>query len=268
LKEGAFLIPPILDFEHILKAFPEVAKGIPVALQISAISFVFGLILGVVNALVKIYNTPVLNKISMFYISIIRGTPLLVQVFLAYYGIPLVIRYINIYAGTDINIAFIPAIYFVCVALSLNAGAYMTEAIRAAILSVDKGQMEAAHSLGMTTFQGFKIVVFPQALKVGLPNIGNLFISLVKETSIAFVATVPEIMSMAKIIGGRTSRTFEAYLVAALYYWVICFALEKLLVLAEKRLRRNESGVRETKKNNKDKPIQTGPQQKWSVENG
>jgi len=168
---------------------------------------------------------------------------LLVQIFLSYYGIPLVIRHINAQFSTTFDISFIPAIYFIYVAFSLNAGAYLTETIRAAILSVERGQLEASYSVGMTTYHSLKRIILPQALKVGLPNIGNHFIAMLKDTSLAFAASVPEIMGMAKIIAGRTSQFFEVYIVAALLYWIICIFLERLMMILEKRLRRNERGV-------------------------
>lgn len=234
----------ILDISYMIESIPAIAKGIPISLGIAVIAFGIGLSIGLLGALIKIYNVPVLKYIINIYVSFIRGTPLLVQIFLSYYGIPLVIRYINEQFGTNWNIAFIPAIYFIYVAFALNAGAYLTETIRAAIMAVDKGQLEASYSVGMTTVQSLKRIVLPQALKVGLPNIGNHFIAMLKDTSLAFAASVPEIMGMAKIIAGRTSRFFEVYIVAALLYWIICIILERLLAALEKHLRRNERGVK------------------------
>lgn len=234
----------ILDFSYMIESVPAIAKGIPISLSIALIAFIVGMGIGLAGALVKIYNIPLLKQIFGVYVSFIRGTPLLVQIFLSYYGIPLVIRQFNYLHGTDINIAFIPAIYFIYVAFALNAGAYLTETIRSAILSVEKGQVEASYSVGMTTFQSLKRIVLPQALKVGLPNIGNHFIALLKDTSLAFAASVPEIIGMAKIIAGRTSQFFEVYIVAALLYWIICIVLERIMNLFEMRLRKSEKGVR------------------------
>lgn len=234
----------ILDFSYMIESVPAIAKGIPISLSIALIAFIVGMGIGLGGALVKIYNIPLLKQIFGVYVSFIRGTPLLVQIFLSYYGIPLVIRQFNYLHGTDINIAFIPAIYFIYVAFALNAGAYLTETIRSAILSVEKGQVEASYSVGMTTFQSLKRIILPQALKVGLPNIGNHFIALLKDTSLAFAASVPEIIGMAKIIAGRTSQFFEVYIVAALLYWIICIVLERIMNLFEMRLRKSEKGVR------------------------
>lgn len=234
----------ILDVSYMIESIPTIAKGIPISLSIAVIAFGFGLLIGLAGALIKLYNVPVLKRITNAYVSFIRGTPLLVQIFLSYYGIPLVIRYLNEQWGTEWNISFIPAIYFIYVAFALNAGAYLTETVRSAIIAVDRGQVEASYSVGMTTYQSLKRIVLPQALKVGLPNIGNHFIAMLKDTSLAFAASVPEIMGMAKIIAGRTSQFLEVYIVAALLYWLICIFLERLLAVLEKRLRRNERGVK------------------------
>ncbi len=233
----------ILDISYAIDSFPTIAKGVPVSLSIAVIAFAAGILIGLCGALIKIYKVPVLKRIVAVYISFMRGTPLLVQIMLAYFGIPIVLRAVNANYGLNLDVSFIPAIYYIYVAFALNAGAYLTETIRAAILSIDSGQLEASYSVGMTTYQSMKRIILPQALKAGLPNIGNHFIAMLKDTSLAFAASVPEIMGLAKIVGGRTSRILEAYIVAAILYWIICIVLEKGLALLEKRLRRNERGV-------------------------
>lgn len=233
----------LLDFSYMIESIPAIAKGIPISLAIAFIAFIIGLIIGLFVALIKIYKVPVLYQLTNLYVSFIRGTPLLVQIFLSYYGIPLVIRYINVQYDLDWDVSFIPAIYFIYVAFSLNAGAYLSETIRSAIQAVNKGQMEACYSVGMTTSQGLKRIILPQAVTVALPNIGNFFVALLKDTSLAFAASVPEIIGQAKIIAGRTSQFFEVYIVAALLYWFICIVIEKLLHYLEIRFRKYERGV-------------------------
>lgn len=230
----------LLDWQYMVDSIPAIAKGIPVALTIAAVAFIIGIIIALFCALVRIYNVPVIKQIVVLYVSFIRGTPLLVQIFLSYYGIPLLLRYLNANYGTSFDISFIPAIYFIYVAFSLNTGAYLSETIRSAILSVDKGQFEACYSVGMTTAQALRRVILPQALRVGVPNIFNHFIMLLKDTSLAFAASVPEILGQAKIIAGRTSQFFEVYIVAALIYWVLCIILEQLSNVIERRLNRKQ----------------------------
>jgi len=230
----------LFDWEYMLRSIPKVAAGIPVSLSIALIAFVFGAIIGFGIALVKIYQIPYLRRITYVYVSFMRGTPLLVQIFLSYYGIPLVLRYFSTKYNWQTDISQIPAIVFMYVSFSLNVGAYLSETIRAAILSVGKGQVEAAQSLGMTPTQAMRRIILPQAAVVAIPNLGNSFIALLKDTSLAFAASVPEIIGQAKITAARTSNFFEAYIVAAALYWLICVLFERLFSIGERQLRRHE----------------------------
>lgn len=233
----------LLDIKYMIQLIPRVAAGIPVSLSIALIAFFCGIALGLFSALVKIYKIPVLNHAADVYISFMRGTPLLVQIFLSYYGIPLVLRYLGAIYGMNADVSAIPAIVFMYVSFSLNVGAYLSETIRAAILSVGKGQTEAAEALGMTAVQVLRRIIIPQAAVVALPNLGNSFIALLKDTSLAFAASVPEIIGQAKIAAARSSRFFEAYIIAAVMYWLICILIERLVILGERRLRRYERGA-------------------------
>lgn len=230
----------LLDFQYMIDSLPDIAKGIPTSLAIAVVAFIVGFIIALFCALIRIYNIPILKQIVVLYVSFIRGTPLLVQIFLSYYGIPLFLRFLNAKYGTDIDISFIPAIYFIYVAFSINTGAYLSETIRSAILAVDKGQFEACYSVGMTTSQALRRVILPQAMRVGVPNLFNHFIMLLKDTSLAFAASVPEILGQAKIIAGRTSQFFEVYIVAALIYWVLCIILEQISNFIERKLNRKQ----------------------------
>lgn len=233
----------LLDLNYMLQLIPRIAAGIPVSLSLALVAFIFGIILGFAIALVKIYKVPVLLQIAYVYVSFMRGTPLLVQIFLSYYGIPMILRYLSGIYGWKIDISSIQAITFMYVTFSLNVGAYLSETIRSAILSVGKGQIEAAESIGMTAPQVMRRIVIPQAAVVAIPNLGNSFIALLKDTSLAFAASVPEIIGQAKIAAARSSKFFEAYIVAAAIYWLICIIFEQLMSFGEKRLRRHERGV-------------------------
>lgn len=230
----------LLDWGFMLRSLPEILKYLPVTVGIAVIAMFFGLVLGFMTALVRYYRIPVLNRLAAVYVSFIRGTPLLVQIYLAYYGIPKVLGYWNDAYGWNLNVDNIPAIFFAYLTCSVNAGAYLSEAIRAALQSVDRGQVEAAYAIGMTPFQAMRRIILPQALVVAFPNFGNLFISLVKDTSLAFIISVVEIMGAAKIVGARELRFFEVYIVAALIYWLVCFVIERIVLSSERRLRRYE----------------------------
>ena len=233
-----------LNYEFMGRAIVEIIKFIPVTLNITAVSILIAFIIALLTAIIRINKIPVLDKIVALYVSFIRGTPLLVQMYLSYYGFPKAFDYINMRYGTEIDITSVPAIAFVYVAFSLNVGAYLSETFRAAILSVDKGQNEAALSLGMNKFQAMIRIVLPQAFVTALPNLGNTIISLVKDTSLAFVISVVEMMGQAKIIGAQGLNFFEVYIVVAILYWIICIVIEKSVAVLEKRLRKFEGVVK------------------------
>lgn len=222
----------IFDPSYIWEFIPKLLQALPVTLEMTIVAAIGGLVLGFLIAVVKIKKIPVLQQICSVYVSFMRGTPLLVQLFLSYYGLPIVLQAINLELGTNIDANGIPAIVFVFTSFALNEAAYNSETIRAAILSVDKNEIEAAMSIGMTSTQIMRRVTLPQALVVALPNFGNSLISLLKNTSLAFTVSVVDIMGAAKVACGRNLRFFEVYIAAAIVYWIVCLVIE----FASKRL--------------------------------
>ncbi len=191
---------------------------------IAAFSVLFGVVLGTLLGIMKQSKIWILKTISTAYIEFVRGTPLLVQLFIVYYGLP-------------INLS---AILAGVVALTLNSGAYVAEIIRAGIEAVDRGQVEAARSLGMTHIQSMRHIILPQALKNILPVLGNEFITVIKESSIVSVIGIPEIMYNAETVRGNTFKPFEPLLVAAVIYFVLTYSLSKLVGRVERRLRTSD----------------------------
>jgi amino ABC transporter, permease protein, 3-TM region, his/glu/gln/arg/opine family len=220
-----------------IKSFGKILSALPVTLNIAIVTMIFSLILSFFVALARINKIKVVSKLATVYVSFIRGTPLLVQIYLSYYGIPKVLNHMNARFGWALNVNNVPIIVFVYVAFILNMSAYMSETFRAAILSVEKGQMEAAISVGMTKWQAMKRIVLPQAFVIALPNFGNSFIGLIKDTSLAFVVSIVELMGKAKIVGAQGLNFFEVYIVVALIYWGVCIIVEKLLAILEKKVR-------------------------------
>ena len=163
----------------------------------------FGLLLALLFAIVKINRVKILYPIQALFVSFLRGTPILVQLMLTYYGIPLLLKAINQQYGTAFNINDVPAHLFVIVAFAFNEAAYASETIRAAILSVDAGEIEAAKSLGMTNAQVYRRIIIPNAAVVATPTLINSLIGLTKGTSLAFYAGVLEIFAQAKIMSGN-----------------------------------------------------------------
>lgn len=228
----------LLDFEFMVKSVPSILEGLPTTLLLTFISLFFALIIGFITALIRMYKVSILKEIAAVYVSFTRGTPLLVQMYLSYYGIPKLLDYLGQKGGWTVDISSIPAIFFALFSFSLNVGAYLSETIRSAIEAVDKGQMEAALTIGMTPYQGLKRIVLPQAFVIMLPNLGNSLISLLKDTSLAFSISIVDMMSQAKIVGAQGFNFFEVYIVVALLYWVICIAIENSFKLIESRVKR------------------------------
>lgn len=191
---------------------PMVKGALLYSLTLAIISFFIGLILAILTALARISGIKPLVAIARIYVSIIRGTPLLVQLFIIFYGLP----------SVGVMIDPIPS---AVIGFSLNVGAYSSEVVRAAILSIPKGQWEAAYSLGMTYWQTLRRVVLPQAARVSVPPLANSFISLVKDTSLAATILVPEMFRKAQEIVAFTYEPLLVYSEAALIYWMICFVL-------------------------------------------
>ena len=225
------IFKPSVIWDSILAIIP----SIPTTMAITVVSGVLGLLFGFVLAVIRIRKIPVLAQLAPLYISFIRGTPLLVQLFLSYYGIPMLLRIINYNFDTSFDISSISNIVFAFAAFSFNEAAYNAETIRASILSVDRKDIEAAHSLGMTGAQTMRRVILPQAMIVAIPNLGNSFINLVKATSLAYAIGVMDMMGQAKVTAGNNMRFFEAYIGLALLYWVICLIFEFIVRKLEKR---------------------------------
>ncbi len=227
----------LFDISMVFSQMPAILKYLPVTLELAVISMAVSLVLGLLLALVKIKEIPVLKQVCNVYISVIRGTPILVQLYVTYFGIPLILKYINYQYGTSYNVNGVAPIIYAFVALAVNQSAYNAEIIRASLQSVDKGQVEAAHALGMTYFQALKRIILPEAFVVALPSLGNAFIGLIKGTSLAFVCSVVEMTAEGKIIAGRTYRYFEVYVSLAIIYWVITVIIEQLINRVENKIK-------------------------------
>ncbi|EMM6898028.1 ABC transporter permease subunit [Staphylococcus aureus] len=199
-------------------------KGIKITILISLIGVALGSILGAFVALMKLSKTKIISWIASIYIEILRGTPMLVQVFIVFFGITAAL-------GLDIS-----ALVCGTIALVINSSAYIAEIIRAGINAVDKGQMEAARSLGLNYRQTMKSVIMPQAIKNILPSLGNEFVTLIKESSIVSTIGVGEIMFNAQVVQGISFDPFTPLLVAAALYFVLTFVLTRIMNMIEGRL--------------------------------
>lgn len=213
-----------------LNTFFTLLPALPLTFFLALGSFVCGGVIGFIFALIRVFEVKYINRLLMLYISFFRGTPLLVQLFMFYYGLPIFLQYYDIH----IDFHNFDSLYYALIVFSLYASAYLCEIFRAALLSVDKGQIEAAYALGMTNTQALRRIILPQAFMITLPNLLNFFIIQVKNTALASIITVPELMGLADIESGRSSKFLEVYLMTALMYWVLCVVLETIFFRIEK----------------------------------
>lgn len=222
-------MPNLFDLSVVYNDFFVIIKFLPVTLELTIVSMIGGLVLGFVLAVIRIKKLPVLKQLVAVFISVIRGTPILVQLYVTYFGIPILLKYINYYQNTDINITGIPSILFAFVALALNNAAYNAVTIQSALEAVNKGEIEAAAALGMTGWQRMVRIIIPEAIELALPSLGNTLIGLIKGTSLAFSCAVVEMTAEAKILGGRDYRYFEAYVALAIVYWLVVVIMEQII---------------------------------------
>ncbi len=215
----------MLDWSIVVHYFPFLLKGALLTLEISAVSLILGLVAGLTAALCILANNPLLRWAGRFYVWLIRSTPLLVQLFLIYFGLP--------QFGIDLS-----PFWSGVLALALNTGAYNAETIRGGILAVPRGQVEAARSLGMSAGQTMRRIVLPQAARLIIPPLGNNFVILIKDTSLVSTITLVELTLTAQRLIGSTYRPFEMYLMAAFLYAILTTGAALLLRLYENRTRR------------------------------
>ena len=219
-----------LDFSFIAEYMPYYFKGIKYTLLISFVAVLFGAIFGSILFYMKssnfhIWRIKPLKILAVAYIEIIRGTPMILQIFFVYAGA-------EPFLGIDLT-----ALQSAFIAIALNSAAYVSEIVRAGIDAVDKGQMEAARSLGMKKSTAMILIVVPQAIRNILPAIGNEFVTVIKESSMASVVGVGELMYAAKIVQGSTYRSLEPLIVAAGFYFILTFTLGRVISLIERRMK-------------------------------
>jgi len=217
-----------LDLDYLLGLVPVLLRYLPLTLGMAAGAMVIALALAVVLAMVRVLRIPVLDQIVQGFVSFFRGTPLLVQLFLFYYGLPQIVPAFTAINGIQAAIA----------GLTLHFSAYMAESIRAAILGVDRSQWEATQAVGMTQVQAMRRIILPQAARVAAPTLLNYFIDMIKSTSLAFTLGVTEMMGAAQKEAASSFRYFEAYLLVAIIYWVVVEVLSMLQRRLEVRMGR------------------------------
>lgn len=223
-----------LDFSFLNKYYFFFINGAENTILLAFFTVLLGTVFGTGLALLKLSKNKIARLIATAYIEFIRGTPVMVQLFIIYYGLPYIgVNFPDIPAFGSNFPDFVAGI----ITLAINSAAYVAEIIRAGIQAVDKGQGEAARSLGLTQTMTMRYIIIPQALKNILPALGNEFITVIKESSIVSIIGIHELMYNADTVRGNTFEPFSPLLVAALIYFVMTFTLSKLLGIAERRMK-------------------------------
>ena len=224
------------DFSYLIKTFWLCVKAIPVTLEITVVSLLLALIPALLIALARIHKVRVLDIFCRIFVSFIRGTPIVLQILIVYSIMPSLLNSLVKSAGWQINVFEMNPVIYAFVVFGINSTATLSEVFRSAISSVDRGQLEAALSIGDTRFQAFRRVVFPQALVSALPNLCSTSVILIKNTSLAFMMTIREITAVAKIEAAYGYNYVESYIDIFVIYIIVCLAVEFIFRKIEKRL--------------------------------
>jgi His/Glu/Gln/Arg/opine family amino acid ABC transporter permease subunit len=219
------------------EVLPLLLRGVVVTIQTTILALVIAVFLGLFVCLLGLSRIKALSLIARFYIWVIRGTPLLVQTFFIYFGIPQLIQ------SWGLSFRLSPLAAGI-ITLSLNAGAYIAEIFRGGIMAVDPGQMEAARSLGLSHYRAMFKIILPQAVRVSIPSLVNQFIISLKDTSIISIISLGEIVYEAKIYIGRTMQSFAVWTIVGLVYLVIITVLSQISQYVEKRMNYGSKGLR------------------------
>lgn len=227
-----------LNLDFMLETFVDVWRGVPTSFAILLVSCIIGLPLGFLIAIARYKRVKVVSQICAFIVSFIRGTPMVVQIYVCYSVLPTLL---NIYFknnNIDFNVFDIPPILYAFFVFILSTMALSSEVFRSALIGVDKGQMEAARATGLTSFQAYRRIIIPQALVSALPNLCNLVVNSFKGTSLVFIMGVQDITAIARTGAGMTFCYIEAYLDIFLVYLVLCFIIDYLFRFAERSLKK------------------------------
>lgn len=227
------------DFSFIRETLPDVLKAVPLTLLLSLLPVVAGAVIGFLLALVRVKKVPVVHQLLSVFLSFFRGVPLLLLLFLAYYGIPKAINYLFYDGIRTVSASNMSSLVTAFLVLTLYSSAFLCEIIRGALISVDMKQLEAAHSLGMTKLMTYFRIVIPQAIIVALPNYFNFVLAMIKNTSIVFTISVMDMMAAAKVAAEEGYRFIEAYFMVGILYIIFSFVFSKSFAGVEKRAKRH-----------------------------
>jgi L-cystine transport system permease protein len=239
----------MFDVKFLFKTFFLIWKAVPTTLLITVVSLAIGGILGFFIALARVNKVKVLSQIGRAYVSIIRGTPVVLQILVIYSVVPSLLNVILKASGSTMNIFDLNPIIYAFIVFSLNMAGTLSEVFRSALLTVNKGQLEAGLTTGLTLSQTYKRIIIPQALTAAIPNLCNASVGLIKNTSLAFMMTVRDITAVAKIEASYGYNYVEAYLDILVIYVIICSIVQFLFKKWERRSSTYKGGVANVKGN-------------------
>jgi L-cystine transport system permease protein len=222
------------DLTLIWKFFYTLIPYLGVTLQILAVSIVFGMVIGIAAAVPRLFRIPIFSQLVIIYVSFIRGTPILIQLFLVFYGVPALLSFIHI------DVSKMEPIYFVMITYAISNGAGFSEIFRGAVQSVDYGQSEAAYSVGMNDAQTFFRIILPQATGIAFPNIANSVVGSLKDTSLAFRIGVMDMVGRSETLIASTAHALEVYISLSVIYYIVVLAFVKLFRLFEKYINQHK----------------------------
>lgn len=215
------------DVSVLIKSFFELVRALPVTLTVGVLAMALGFMLGTLVSVYRYMHHGVINYALAGYVSFFRGTPLMIQLFLFFFGGPQIIPMFGKLSAFQASVLI----------MGINAGAYVAESLRAALHSIDRLQNDAGLSIGLTGFQTMRHILLPQALRVALPTLGNTFVGVIQGTALTFMLGLNDLMGLAKMRAASNYRFFEVYLAVGIMYWLITFSLAKLNASLEFRMK-------------------------------
>ncbi|MDR2842877.1 MAG: amino acid ABC transporter permease [Spirochaetaceae bacterium] len=219
------------DWSYVIDFFPKILQALPVTLFVVLIAAISGLILGTFIAIIRIEKFPVLKQLCALFISFTRGTPIFIQMFVIYYGLPMILLLFGI------NIMRASKMAFVLIAYGLNAAAFFSEIVRSAILSVPRAQWDAAFAIGHNKAHTYMRIVLPQSVIIAIPSVGNQLTGLLQDTSLTFAMGIVDVIGMARSVGNHDMHTLEAFVDAAIIFIVLSIGIQKAFAFIEKKTR-------------------------------
>jgi L-cystine transport system permease protein len=230
-------MPVFFSWDNVIYFLPRVLSALPVTLMIVAVATLSGLVLGLLLAFPRLEHIPCLRQLCAVIVSFIRGTPILIQMFIVYYGLPMLLM------RAGINITRWDKIYFIYITYGINTGAYFSEIIRSSILSVPRAQRDAAAAAGLTRVQTYYRIIIPQSVVVAIPSLGTSMTSLLQDTSLAFAVGVMDIVGKIASMSSSVGHSLEGYLVASIIFIVLSFGIERSFAVLEKKTRTQNEAV-------------------------